>query len=465
MESSPSQSPRRRRPFFFAREGYACVLLGVVAAAGCTFVNSFGDVKQSPIGTDGGTDTFEETGPLPETGNDGDTAAPPQGLVVVGGVSNADGGTQQVLEVIDPATGNSLSREFMTVSAIVYDGDRDWWYVWENTAAGHFQPVPGDAVKMHVRKWDTTTSPPKWNNDKTYDVPAPIGQDTTVMTSEEPVYIAYKAGSTVTSFSYVIALIDAHDITDVSLIGSGTVDFTGTPLAALGSRGIGATSGGNFNVYERTPCDPAPATTCDLSVDHWNVPGGFAAPVDVGLSTVVKTTPAVTVANAGYGTWISNKEDLVSLTLPADTDGSLYDIQSNSPSTPPPHANKFTFSGSNRQFKSIAVDECDSLAFVPELLSEQIYFVPLPSSTVVTASPLSAGHPAQRSVWEPFTASLLAPFNQGGAFEITAFKIDIDGSHVPHANKRLADWAPPKDLGPQIVVTKIPVDSSYCGLR
>jgi hypothetical protein len=463
MESSPSQSDRRRRlQSFGASHAYASVLFGVLTAAGCTFVNSFSEVKQSPGGGDGGPDSNTSETTIPETGPDGDTAPPPQGLVVVGGVSNATGSTQQVLEVIDPATGASLSREFMTVSAIVYDGDRDWWYIWENTAPNHFQPVPGDAVKMHVRKWDTSVTPPKWNNDKTYDVPAPIGQDTTVMTAEEPVYIAYKPGSTVTSFSYVIAPIDAHDITDVSLIGSGVVDFTGTPLAALGSRSAGKT-GGNFNIIERSPCDPAPATTCDLSTDHWTIPNGFLAPVDQGLNKIVGTTPAVTVANAGYGSWITNAEDLISLTLPADTNGSLYDVVANSPSVV--HDNNFTFSGSNRQFKSIAVDECDALAFVPELLSEQIYFVPLPSSSAKSASPLSAGHPAQRAVWEPFTSTLLAPFNQGGGFEITAFKIDIDGSGVPHANKRLGDWAPPKDLGPQIVVTKIPIDSSYCGLK
>lgn len=466
MEPSASQSTSRRS-YTRARDVYACVLLGILAAAGCSVVNSFGDVKTTPAGND--------TGPTTDSGSPGDTPtsedgapAPPKGLIVVGGVSNADGGTQQVLSVLDPETGKEFTRELMTVSAVLYDGDRDWWYIWENTASGHFQPLPGDKVTLHVRQWkngawDSTTS-------KDYpNFPTPLGQETTVMTSAEPVYLAYKPGWTTPTFTCppgacIIAALDANNVADVALITAPPKDFTGAPLAAIGSRSNTGKTGGNFDVLERDSCDDA-GTTCNLVFNHWSIPNSFDAPTPVGPITVVSSTPGPSVASPGYGLFATNTEDLVSLVLPTDTKATLYRVN---PLAGGQTTVKFDFSGSNRQFKPIAVDECEQIAFVPELLSTTIYFVPL-ISTVKAGVTQNAGHPAQRVVWEPFTHKLLAPFNQGGGFEITAFNVTVRSDGTPLSDRLppgSSTWDVPKDLGPQITVTKTPTDKSvYCGVK
>ena len=195
----------------------AVVLAASAGAAGCSLVNSFGDVVtgsdadlgeasgeggssdsstdqttgDGPASTESGTDsttdgpstgdgggdaTGDGQGTTSDGGADGSGGNPDAaqaGAVVVGG-TQGDGGF--VLSVLDPTTGTELTRQPMTVVAVKHDPYRDLWYVFEDNGGAAAPSVsPLDTVHLHVYTLQTSTG--VWSQQAVLRVPPLVSND------------------------------------------------------------------------------------------------------------------------------------------------------------------------------------------------------------------------------------------------------------------------------------------------
>jgi len=143
----------RRR--FFHRNALRFAALTLLGAVGCSLVNGFDDVKPLVDGTYGASDGSALTDGNLAVDGSADAAGTAIGAIVVGARIDTDAnGFEYVLAVLDPATGHEIAaREPMVVTAVVYDGLRDLWYIFEAPGPG-FLPGPYAVSTLHVRSFD-----------------------------------------------------------------------------------------------------------------------------------------------------------------------------------------------------------------------------------------------------------------------------------------------------------------------
>ena len=459
MDSNRSQSPQSRRtrsPNRTLAEVALATLAGGATIAGCTFVNSFGEVKPNGSTTDSGVgetgrpdSTPSESSPPVDTGNDTPVTPTDTGLVVFAGHA----GASPKLVVLEAATGKELAREDLAVSAILYEGDatRDVWYIIEKTGAA--------TDKLHVREWDTTAL--KWKADLgTADVPPVLDRDAVAMLAREIAYLTPKSDS---PSGLGLALLSTNTVTDVTAIASGVANFPGTkplgaaaPLGMIGSPSAVST-GGFLNFPRKQGCGAGDAgpSTCELSMLNVIVPKDYAAPLfnapDVGLGIFLDSTETKVRANFGWNP--NGPEDLVAYGTLGDPSARLLRV---SPSSNVVSATShFDVSGdTQRNFSLLTVSQCHGIAFVPELQSFNIHMVSVKSDKSFGTQ--GAGHQAQRVVFEPYTDTLLAPLETGSGASITALALTVAGDGTPTLTPRTSGWDPPKDVQPDVTVTRSP---------
>ena len=224
----------------------ATLVLGASAAA-CTVVNSFESVK-SPPEVDASFDAAGDTAAA-------DAASQGRGVIVIGGVVESDAGSQLVLTALDPTTGAELprAREPMKVAAVVYDGLRELWYIFESGGDG-FIPQPTDKVFFHVRELDTTTG--LWNELQKIEVPPELSFATIAAVRERVGYVAYGASATDGGATYDFVSIDTSNPSAPVL--RDRMPMSGAPVGAVGTRSTAA-AGGVINFLERGTCGDAGA--------------------------------------------------------------------------------------------------------------------------------------------------------------------------------------------------------------
>ncbi|MGO8997298.1 MAG: hypothetical protein ACLQVI_28620 [Polyangiaceae bacterium] len=469
----------------------ALLALPLVAAGGCSLVNSFGDVL--PLETDSGVgsndapsgdgtvtppadsggdvsasdsstghdSSTDGSGPITDAGVDSADSAPPPptGVLVVGGNTSVDGGF--ILTTLDPATGAELNpalREDMVVVSVHYDGMRDLWYIFENTGIGQLFPAPNDIVYLHVRQLNTHTG--AWTELSKLTVPAIVSTDTVAVLDDRLAYTAYAlndAGNP--TGGYELVLVDTSNPDAGAALINPPTALANLPTGTIGTRNLSGT-GGTINLLhiDQTACEgDASAELCSLDVVHVVVQSG--APTISSTVTIGAVSPQ---GSEGVGSYLNGGPDDVIAFPPVNGASGLVERFSSSSSLPL-NAPGVTFGIANPHLEELAISECFTIAFVVGVPNDtQVYGVPLTgaTSTIVTGS---LGHAGQAVEFEPYTGSVITPFKANGSFALNAFALTGSASAPVLTNRaNLGNWSPPADLEPNFVGVREPIPFTSC---
>ncbi len=461
-----------------------CAGASLIVGAGCTLINSYGDLApqkvESPDGSPGldsslASDVGSSAPDSAVSTRDGGTplldaaaeeaaaVAAAHGVIVIGGETSSDAGRQVVLTAIDPSTGSELPKARMplNVAAVSYDGVRDLWYVFESGGTGIFA-LPTDPFYLHTFTLDTITG--QWTQLGDFQIPPGVSFATTTVIPERVSYIAYGDGSIDGGVPadggspYSLVTLDTANPTAVTVVsppialGSGYGALIGVRSdvnAAGGFLGLGSTAklDGGATVSQLTPVlvpgsgSPSPEPP---------IYGTAAAGSLVGFGSV-------TINGAMHALVITRPNGTAPATL------SVFDPAATDPTMALLGAGTFPFTDSN--VKAPAFSACAQMAFVVGTNADlSVHAVSIgaigPADAGVyptlPATSAATGHSGQGVYFEPFTNTVLAPFSQGDNFALTAFTL-TGTSDAPQLVERLPPrWVPPPDLRPNFVATKSP---------
>jgi hypothetical protein len=422
----------------------AVVVASLLGGAGtaCTIINNYEQVAPFDAGVaDAPADTAppEDTGPV-DAGQD----AAQRGAIVVGGEADSDGSTENVLTALDPETGKELpkAREKMVVSAVLYDGLRDLWYIFESGGASAF-PQPSDQVLLHVRQLDTNTG--AWTNLYSSKVPTLVAFNLVGVLRERVVYVAYNGSDAATGRQLIT--LDTSNPSQIALFDQQDLDVP--PFGMIATRSTSGV-GGVANLLRTGGCDGG---VCALEAEHVTVSPTDKPQID---KTNVKQLRTFGGAVA-YGSYLTDGVDVIGA---SDKVGSSQvRIDTYQPKTPGITAGAAinTLSTNDQFLKPFAFSECLHQAFAVATNTDLlVYSVPLKT----TSAPPTTGnmsHSGQGVYFEPYTATVLTPFSQGSNYELTAFTL-TGTEPAPVLTRRAApSWTPPDDLRPDIVATRTPI--------
>ncbi len=433
--------------------GITALLTPLAVSAGCSLVNAFDDVKPEadasttpdaetpdnfvPVG-DGGTDApiVQETGPI--------DAGPPKGAIVLGASVVKDGGEDLVLTALAPEDGSELqsAREKMKVEAVLYDGERDLWYIFESGGQDFF-PTPSEPVFLHVRKLDTHTG--EWTELSRTKVPTLVSFTMATVVRERLVYVAYDTAPD-GSFTYQLVTLDTSNPASISTLAS-PLPLAKVPLGIIGTRtdvGLGLVT-----LLSSGPC--AEAGNC-VVLTRVLVP-------DTGSPSVggVTTTTSRFAGSPAYGSFLGGgPADVIASRVSFSSTAQDTTVSMYSPQTADPVGTPFTFKMTGANLKPLAFSECQGAAIVGETNTDpNVYAVPMDGGAAISAG---TGHSGQGVYYEPYTSTVLAPFSQGSGYSLTAFHLG-GGTLV---KRDAPGWSPPRGLRPHIVATRTPVPFKEC---
>jgi hypothetical protein len=478
------------------------VLSACAAGAGCSLVNSFGDVVPaadaapgegggaesgsgdssidqttgdgSPslesgsdsavdgtAGSEGGDATGDGPGALQDGGaGDGSEAGPTvqAGAVVVGGVQMGDGGF--VLSVLDPTTGLELSRQGMTVVGVRHDPVRDLWYVFEDDGGiGAPSVIPTDNVHLHV--YTMATSSGTWSQQASIKVPPLVSADAVAVLNGRLAYTAYALNDAGTATGgYDLVVIDTSTQTSPQVMSPPTA-LADYPVGTIGTYKTSGL-GGSINLFhvDMTMCQgDAGSQLCELEAVHVTVPASGAPVVSgtpVGIAAVDPTQ------SQGFASYVGGgPEDTIAF-APANG-GSAY-VQLFSTATSIPIAGSVAAFGiADPHLQNIAIAECFGLAFVVGVPNDtQLFGVPIAAGTNATRT-VDLGHSGQAVAFEPYTSTVIAPFKASGSFAISAYKLGGTAATPTLTNRTTGGtWQPPADLEPNFVAVRNSIPFKSC---
>jgi hypothetical protein len=429
-----------------SRVAFAALVAG--GAVACSLINSFDDVKPAvTVASDATVDA-----PI-EAGSEGGDAGPSEGVIVIGGVAEEDGGHVPVLTALSPASGAELpmARVKLLVAALHYDGLRDLWYVFESNGATHF-PTPSDAVFLHIRRLDALTG--AWEEIQSIKVPTLVANTHVAVLRERLAYIAYRTDAD-GQVGNDLVVINTEDPSQPSLIGSPT-PLVGSPIGVIGTRG-GATAGGSITLlYDAS--QGLDAGICGGAVDGGGplcLESQLVKVASEGLPSVGPLREVGThIGSPAFGSFLGNGSPInyvgFSATPPAGV------LQGYTPVNGQPVGTQIKFQIGDPYLRPIAFADCLGQALLIGTNTE----------TAVTAVPVTTAGVGDRAVmdhsgqsvhFEPFTSTVLAPFTQGEGFELTAFKLGGAAGAPKLTLRQAPEWSPPAHLRPEIVATRIPV--------
>ncbi len=443
------------------------ILLALVALPlGCSVINSFDDVNpivaaMSGGGGSGGGNSGGDAG----SENQGGDAGSMNTGGSSGGSGGGSGGTVEVLpgllvmqaedtaaesslvlSVLSPQTGEELAREPGAFPGIAYDSSRDIWFVLRSDSE-LATPLPGDTITLEARKFDRATNEWEILTETPVEVPLPLDERQLYALNERVVLLAYDDVTTNTGQAIVYDTSDPNAIEEL--------DGSPVSLGSLSDRVLqGAMAsplpvGGSVNLLRRN-CSTTTGAGCDIELDR------IAAIDDASLptSTPIGTVPDASYAVAGTYNWGDEKLTIAFPYLDATSPNVAY-IQQFHPITHSPEADQYQFP-SAAQLR-VAVDPCVGVAYVTNPLESKARAVPL--STSAALATLELDHLSKGLVLEPFTHTMLAPFDSATDFEVTAFEI-LGDQNNPDFKKRLGDWAPPSKLRPLVVVSALAAEAN-----
>jgi hypothetical protein len=161
------------------------------------------------------------------------------------------------------------------------------------------------------------------------------------------------------------------------------------------------------------------------------------------------------VGSPAYGSFVSGVVDVIgfkttsgdpSATVKSYTPSNL--LETNAP---------FVIQTNDEFLKPLAFAECLGQALLTGTNQDLgVYAIPLTSSPPRPRR-ASMQHSGQMVQFEPYTSTVLAPFSQGDAYELTAFTLGGTRSDPELVPRSAPEWSPPRDLRPEIVATRTPL--------
>jgi hypothetical protein len=438
----------------FIAPSVATALLALLAG-GCSLINSFDDVVQAGdggsggmttggvgagggttggaggttggAGGDGGTGGVVSTGGVGATGGVGggepDVFVPGgDGGAVVAYSSPASAGASGTLYVLDPTSGATRISESMgTVTAIAYDGQTDYWYIFERTG------TLGEAHNLRVRQMDVTNW--AWREVSVLEVPAPKSNNEVGVLRNRLAYLSYEASSPIGEQARV-TILDTTDPAAVTIIAPEFRTLPAGDKTGLIADADRNATGGTFSVMvQQLGCQ-----NCDVSLVLFRVSAAGVLeepPVKVGEVTSSGGTAAMAFdltrrrnivaipprelpipgpdagAEGDGGSGEPAGPDPRDLTCVTTPPFGMATLRSLTPSSNAPAAPDVPFEFHSVRVNAAAFNHCDNVAYVSSLLTDQQIFA-LPMTTTGTASKECIGRGAGPIFYEPFTATLFA---------------------------------------------------------
>lgn len=479
-----ARSVTPRRPWLAS----VALWLGVAA---CSVINSYDEVVPAQVvepeggsGGGGGADAPQGGTPVeptagggvagtpdtpvggmpPSGGGEGgapDPGPPTTGLVVVGG--KALKGSANVLVAVNPEDGAELLRENIPGAAVVglaYDGaaGKDLWFVF---TSGDFPADSMTKADLQVRSFNDLSR--KWLTRRKVTALPPPRPNSFVVLNDRLAYLSFGLVNNV--------ITDTLTILDTSTaIGTKQVTFdlplTGRVLGLVGTRGVPGDStalGGTLAIASGDGCTGTGASLkCtalsftpifvgdEITAGAVKKLRGFTGRPVFASSTLVQRAFVALPAVAPLG-----NVDLIRF----DPRGLTFE----SPQTviTPAH-----------QFAGFSLVECLDVTVLSSLLDLTLWATSAQGASGKAARTLLA----QDVVYEPFTSSVVTPFNPdsplfpdsgsaggaggaGGADqgpELSAYRVAKPGV-TPSLKLRTADWQGLSDVGVNVAAARFPV--------
>jgi hypothetical protein len=454
--------------------------VALAAVASCSVINSYDDVV--PAKHDGGSSgsagagaggTAQQGGepgsgaqgpgqagtPSDVGGEGGGAGAPPAapttGLLVLGAKS-ADG-SEDLLLTLNPESGAELSRESLPGAAVVgaaYDGapGKNLWFIF---TASDFPADSSSKADLQVRRYVDETD--EWVTIKKVSALPPPRPRSFVLLNDRLAYLSY--GLVEGTLQDTVTILDTTDPEGVKEV---MVDatFTGRMLGMVGTRGAPgdmAALGGSLAVATGGGCNNLDGPS--LSCQALNL-----TPIFVG-DTVTAGVAQGFRGFLGHPAFASSvTSQLAYVALPAQAAGNNVDVirfdprdvMLAEPLVPPTPA---------KALAGLALADCLDVT-VLGVVSDKTLWATSEQGTSVKAILGQAPHDV---VYEPFTSSIIAPFNPdsplypdngaGGAgpgAALPAFTVGKTGITTSLTPRATADWAPP-DVAVNVVAARFPI--------
>jgi hypothetical protein len=458
--------------------GLAWILAPLAAAAGCSFIDSYGAVVPSEPDSgpaedgggklDSGKDTsmadahgHVETGPGEDASDaSADSAPVPQaGAIVVSGEgTTADGGLEYVLAVLDPTSGKELTSEAMTVVGIVFDGLVDQWYIFEDTTPATVEGLapagpfigPDDTVYLRTRQLDTQTG--KWTELGKTQVRAPYVHSFIVALNQRLAYVA-PASRDAASSALELVVVDTSS-PSASADGGVSLPLSVSPAAMMGTRDLTG-PGGYVTFLQQVTADAGADAGNEFELQTAHV---TSTSNSLGaMTTLVASYPTNSTESVGAASYIGGNANVIMippLPYPGTATATGYNSESNTPNT---HS-YFTFTSYSSLFSAVTVSECRNTAFAIATKDAHVYSVPLGLGLMPPANDPTVTENASDIRYEPYTNTALVPYNSlsnGGTWGMTFFSVSVSGSTLSVPEN--VDIVPNMDLRPNFIATRSPV--------
>jgi hypothetical protein len=440
---------------------------GAMASETSTANEAASDVVTSDVttvGSDGASDAMTTT-TMPEATVD---AGPAGGAIVISGTIS---GTE-VLTVIDPVSGMIMNTPTdMAVAAIAYDPYLDLWYIFDTGMADNAFASPGTPVTLHVRKLDTRSGGTwKWTELATVSVP-PIfsGQEVTALVNRLA-YVSYApadSGST-----YALTVIDTTTFgssTPDAALGSITNTLL-TPFAGSGypdclaSVPSSGSTGGTLALVQNQ-------TTTGGTLQFYSI-GITGSQITVNASGIpLGASPtAGTVAGCGSSVYGGNLQYLFAVPTGTGGDAGVTGATFEEWGTGNQNGQSVTTGNSEgmtstaTRFLPIVSSYCAPVAFAGVGLAPggmaSVYAVPLTltAGTLVPSYSTSA-QAISAMAYDPFNETLVITGAASGAAFITGLKLG-GTTTVPTLSNRsfppLSNWSAPTNLTARFIASRAP---------
>jgi hypothetical protein len=457
---------------------YALLLVGAASGvAACSLIDSFADLK--PATDAGAADSTSIESGGGETGSGdappGDSSAesnpseggpdggfPDKGIIVVSGrVSDDAGNLTGVLTAIDPTDGHELpdARQALNVPVVLYDGQRDLWYVIETDGTSLF-PTPTDHAVLHIRTLDPVTG--TWTTLQSVQIPPPVFGLAAAITNRL-VYVGYDAATDAGSGTSFVT-IDTSTPSAPNIYG-----LTGLPVTPFGLLATRSQTGngGPVNMLLAQPC---PSDAGGPTVDGGDAGGGIGGGECMTIQHVTVPTdpdPATLEFEAAlgpffgrpaFGSYLTGAVDVIGWSLPGGNPGSpgTTAIHTYSPQNFATVGTPISIQTSDGFFQPFAFAECQQQAILTATNEDlAVYAIPLASASATLARAATT-HSGQSVYFEPYTSTVLSPFTQGDGFVLNAFTLGGTPSN-PTLTQRQTGWTPPADVRPEVLAIRAPV--------
>jgi hypothetical protein len=455
----------------------AAVIAAATVAFGCSVINAFDDVVPATDASTGGGGggsggasggSGGDSGSGGTGGGGGSTGGssgtdggepPPDGLIVLSARTQRSPGLfDHHLYILDPWTGKELLHEELTqpITAIGYDALRDRWFIFSRATTG----IAVDPGVLRTVKFDKATK--TFTEESEATVPAADGQGLLGVLNARILYRSVTAPN-----NPGFTLLDTNDSANVKVLGQAQ-----TPLPAEGAIGAivranSASAGGSMNLVQQlTTCQPDPnwdpdagpaPSLCPIKLLTARIDAGRTDPVLEAASSALGSVPSV----GGTVAWTTDGTNDILIFPPKDhtTDAngkvaffSPFGQHAEIPSSAIP------FAAGGPRISSADFDPCREIILATELLTRRaIFAIPTKAGGTPVAENLATS--AQRVVYEPYTKSVIRPFDDASNPEISAYLLegtDLAPSFAKRSAGGTMPWEPPTGILPGAVVVKKP---------